>query len=95
MLVPATANYSFAVASIQIEGDDAHGVDVQFPWEAHPQREHSHTMALASFHIDKFPATNAKSKFLGLSSAEVDLMVRARPRREGRGDAGDGGGGCV
>ena len=57
--VPATSSYGFAAKGIEIEGDDDHGVDVQFPWEAHPVREHSQTMALGPFFIDKFPATNA------------------------------------
>ena len=39
-------------------GDDTHGVDVQFLWEEHPQREHQHMMPPAAF-IDKYPATNA------------------------------------
>ena len=40
---------------MQVEGDDEHGVDVQFPWEAHPAREHDHAMSMPSFYIDKFP----------------------------------------
>merc|ERR1719321_1541593 len=42
-----------------IEGDDGHGVDVQYAWEDHPQREHKQTMNLKAFYIDKFPVTNA------------------------------------
>ena len=58
--VPAAgAAYDYVAKGIEIEGDDAHGVD-EFPWEAH-RSEHSHTMALASFHIDKFPATSAQT----------------------------------
>mmetsp|Transcript_49726 Transcript_49726/g.146658 ORF Transcript_49726/g.146658 Transcript_49726/m.146658 type:complete len:432 (+) Transcript_49726:1159-2454(+) len=57
--VPAAANFSFIAKGIEIEGDDAHGVDVQFAWEDHPQREHSRAMALPAFYMDKFPATNA------------------------------------
>ena len=32
-------------------------VDVQFPWEEHPQREHHHLMYLDPFSIDKYPVT--------------------------------------
>ena len=31
--IPAAANFSFVVRGIEIEGDDKHGVDVQYPWE--------------------------------------------------------------
>ena len=31
--IPAAAAYDFVTRGIEIEGDDAHGVDVQFPWE--------------------------------------------------------------
>ena len=58
--VPYAPSYHFKVRSIQIEGDDAHGVDVQYPWEAHPQREHDHTLAVGPFYIDRFPVTNAR-----------------------------------
>ena len=48
------------VKSIQVEGDDAHGVDVQYPWEPHPQREHNHTLPVGPFYIDTHPVTNAR-----------------------------------
>lgn len=55
--VPA-ANYSFVVKGIEIEGDDGHGVDVQFPWETKPGREHSKTLVVGPLYMDKFPVTN-------------------------------------
>ena len=51
--IPAAANFSFVVRGIEIEGDDAHGVDVQYPWESHPQREHAHSLPVAAFYMDK------------------------------------------
>ena len=36
--IPAAASYSFSTSSIQIEGDDQHGVDVQFWRGPHHQR---------------------------------------------------------
>ena len=55
--IPAAAAYTFRTRGVEIEGDDAHGVDVQFPWEAAPQREHEHTMSVSAFHIDRYPVT--------------------------------------
>lgn len=53
--------FTFVTAGVEIEGgDDDRGVDVQFPWEDHPTRSHSHVMQLGPFHIDKFPVTAAK-----------------------------------
>jgi len=49
--------YTFRTRGVEIEGDDAHGVDVQFPWESAPQREHEHTMSVDAFHIDRHPVT--------------------------------------
>ena len=51
--IPAAANFSFVVRGIEIEGDDAHGVDVQYPWESHPRREHAHSLPVAAFYMDK------------------------------------------
>ena len=59
-LIPHTDAYHFVVKSIQVEGDDAHGVDVQYQWEPHPQREHNHTLPVGPFYIDTHPVTNAR-----------------------------------
>jgi formylglycine-generating enzyme required for sulfatase activity len=55
--VPKNEQWNFSVSGVEIEGDDAHGVDVQYPWESHPQREHSHTMSVGPFYMDRFPVT--------------------------------------
>merc|ERR1719198_424238 len=38
VLVPREEKYNFVVSGVEIEGDDAHGVDAQYPWEDHPHR---------------------------------------------------------
>jgi iron(II)-dependent oxidoreductase len=59
-MVPIPAGqFAFVVNGVEIEGDDAHGVDVQYPWESHPQREHNHVLRMPAFYIDRFPVTNA------------------------------------
>lgn len=61
VLVPA-AQYDFKVAGVEIEGGNRAGVDVQYPWEDSPRRNHLHTMQISSFYIDRYPATNAEYK---------------------------------
>merc|ERR1719265_2122775 len=51
--------FDFVNTGVMIEGNDAHGVDIQYAWEDHPQKEHNHTMELGPFYIDKYPVTNA------------------------------------
>jgi len=57
VLVPH-GNFTFATSGIEIEGDDAHGVDVQFPWEDTPRRAHSRVLEVPPFYIHKYPVTN-------------------------------------
>jgi formylglycine-generating enzyme required for sulfatase activity len=56
------ATYSFRVSGIEIEGGNDVGVDVQYDWEDSPRRHHLHTIAIKSFHIDRFPVTNREFK---------------------------------
>jgi len=54
-------SFSFSVKGNCIEGDrlpDA--VDVQFPWEDHPQRAHQHILEMAPLYADRYPVTNAE-----------------------------------
>jgi len=55
-------DFLFKIAGIEIEGFNAIGVDVQYPWEDAPRRFHEHPMHIKSFYIDKFPVTNAEFK---------------------------------
>ena len=61
VLIPA-GKYRFKVSGVEIEGDDAHGVDVQYPWETQPQRSHDKELDIKAFLIDKYPVTNAQFK---------------------------------
>ena len=59
MHIPKTAApWRFVSRGVMIEGDDNHGVDIQYPWEDHPAREHDHTFdSLGPFYMQKFPVT--------------------------------------
>ncbi len=62
--IPA-ATYTFEVTGIEIEGENQIGVDVQYPWENSPRRNHRSQVAIKSFYMDKFPVTNEEfHKFL-------------------------------
>ena len=54
--------FDFRVEGVEIEGGDAAGVDVQYPWEDSPRRFHQHVIHVAPFYIDKYPVTNAQFK---------------------------------
>jgi gamma-glutamyl hercynylcysteine S-oxide synthase len=58
-LVPAERNFVFRVSGIEIEGADSEGVDVQYPWEDSPRRQHLHVLSIPAFYIDTYPVTNA------------------------------------
>jgi gamma-glutamyl hercynylcysteine S-oxide synthase len=62
MIKIPTANFNFKVRGIEIEGSNAPGVDVQYPWEDLPHRFHEHSMTIKSFWIDKYPVTNDQFK---------------------------------
>jgi formylglycine-generating enzyme required for sulfatase activity len=61
VLIPG-GPYTFKVSGIEIEGGDLAGVDVQYPWEDSPRRNHLRAMQIASFYIDRDPVTNAAFK---------------------------------
>ena len=49
--------YYFNVNGVEIEGNDNEGVDVQYPWELYPKREHSQYINLPQYYIDQYPVT--------------------------------------
>jgi formylglycine-generating enzyme required for sulfatase activity len=59
--IPA-ADYEFVVDGIEIENANNPGVDVQFPWESSPRRNHRHLLHIPRFFIDRTPVTNAEFK---------------------------------
>lgn len=65
--IPA-ADFDFVVTGIEIEGYTWKGLDFQYPWESSARRAHRHRMHIRSFHIDKYPVTNAQyQKFIDAS----------------------------
>lgn len=63
ILIPATAAYQFVSQGVMIEGNELpDAIGVQYPWERHPQRAHTHTMPVAAFYIDRYPVTNRQFK---------------------------------
>jgi len=60
--IPATSDFEFVVGGIEIEGQTWDGVDVQYPWEPSARRHHRQRLAIAPFHIDRTPVTNAQFK---------------------------------
>jgi hypothetical protein len=57
LFVKKNTKWHFQTSGVMIEGDDNHGVDIQFSWEDHPQREHDQVISVGPFFIDEFPVT--------------------------------------
>ena len=57
--IPA-GEFDFRVTGIEIEGYTWKGLDFQYPWEDSPRRGHLHRIKMNSFHIDRYPVTNAE-----------------------------------
>jgi len=63
ILIPAAYKFNFETHGVMIEGDELpDAVGVQYPWEKHPQRDHTEPLAIKSFYIDKYPVTNKQYK---------------------------------
>ena len=60
MIAIPGADFPFTVSGTEIEGGDRAGVDVQYPWETRPARNHSHVVTIPPFHIDRTGVTNAQ-----------------------------------
>ena len=54
--------YTFAVRGVEIEGENHIGLDVQYPWEDSPRREHYHALVMHPFFLDRYSVTNAQFK---------------------------------
>src|SRR5207249_742195 len=52
-------NFLFEVSGIEIEGENQIGVDVQYPWENVARRAHKSVVQIKTFHMDRYPVTNA------------------------------------
>lgn len=60
MVTMPAGEFDFVVTGIEIEGYTWKGLDFQYPWENSARRSHRHRMTMKSFHIDKYPVTNAQ-----------------------------------
>ena len=66
--IPA-AEFDFVVQGVEVEGQTWEGLDVQYPWESSARRSHHRRMHIDTFHIDRYPVTNAQYKaFLDASA---------------------------
>jgi iron(II)-dependent oxidoreductase len=69
MIAIPGGEFDFKVQGIEVEGGDAEGVDIAYPWENSPRRFHRHTIAIHPFFIDRHNVTNAEFKrFLDASN---------------------------
>jgi formylglycine-generating enzyme required for sulfatase activity len=59
--IPA-GTFEFIMDGIEFEGGHQAGVDVQYPWENSPRRNHRQYVTLKSFYIDTYPVTNEQFK---------------------------------
>jgi gamma-glutamyl hercynylcysteine S-oxide synthase len=57
--IPA-GDFDFAVGGVEVEGQTWAGLDVQYPWEDCPRRQHRRRMAMPRFFMDRTPVTNAQ-----------------------------------
>jgi len=62
MIALPAVDYDFIVNGIEIENGNNPGVDVQFPWEDSPRRNHRHMIHINRFFLDRTPVTNAEFK---------------------------------
>lgn len=57
--IPAASDFLFRVRGVQREEDKGY-VDVQYPWESDPRRDHLHSLPIARFFLDRTPVTNGE-----------------------------------
>jgi formylglycine-generating enzyme required for sulfatase activity len=59
--IPAAA-FDFVVGGVEVEGQTWAGLDVQYPWEDVPRRQHRRRLQMPRYFIDRTPVTNAQFK---------------------------------
>jgi len=52
--------FDFVVRGVEIEGQAWAGLDVQYPWEDTPRRDHRQRLQMRRCYIDRHPVTNAQ-----------------------------------
>lgn len=50
--------FNFSTHGVMLEGDTAQGVDIQFPWESSPRKDHAGQVTINAMYVDKYPVTN-------------------------------------
>jgi iron(II)-dependent oxidoreductase len=56
------AVFEFEVQGVEMEGGNATGVDVAYPWEDSARRFHHHEITIKRFYIDQYSVSNAQFK---------------------------------
>jgi len=62
MVEIAAGEFDFIVGGVEIEGQTWAGLDVQYPWEDVPRRQHRRRLQMPRYFMDRTPVTNAQFK---------------------------------
>jgi gamma-glutamyl hercynylcysteine S-oxide synthase len=92
MLAIPAGPFSFRVSGVELE-EDAGYVDVQYPWEGSPRRNHDRPMRMKRFFLDRDLVTNdayvkfVKSGYRPSDTGAYLLALTAKPTDKARSDA--------
>ena len=72
--IPA-ADFEFAVQGMEMEGGDAMGVDVAYPWEDSARRFHRQKIKMNRFFIDQYSVSNAQFKTFSIPRITIRRTI--------------------